>query len=159
MEGIRAATTPMGTATSIRCFALSSLMIPTVFISLIAFQVRVLPSMFLSILSCQIPKPVSSLAIFARRSAFLAPASAMASQILSIFSWLNSASSAWAALAFATRSLTSCIDCKSLSICIPLLNSVSVSRQLHILHLQMPDRLPCRLPGHRSKVHLQSWSL
>ena len=107
VEGIRAATTPMGTATSMSRFSLSSLIIPTVLRFLIASQVRVLPRMFLRILSCQIPKPVSSLAIFARRSAFLAPSMAIASQILSIFSWLNPASSAWAALAFATRSLTS----------------------------------------------------
>ena len=68
VDGINAATTPIGTPTSISPFCLSSLMIPTVFMSLTLSHVIAEPSRFFNTLSCHIPNPVSSTAIFARRS-------------------------------------------------------------------------------------------
>ncbi len=86
VDGINAATTPTGTPISQIPCPSSSRSIPTTFRSLIDWWVTVLPNRFFNILSCQLPKPVSSQAIFAKRSAFWAQASAIAATMASSWS-------------------------------------------------------------------------
>ena len=115
VEGIRAATTPTGTPTSQMPFSGCSRRMPTVFRSFMASQVMVLPRRFFSTLSCHTPKPVSSTASLARRSAWAAQAAATSRQMWSICSWESSESCRWASTARATRFRTSCMERKSLS--------------------------------------------
>ena len=81
--GMSATTTPTGTATSMVLLTGSSARTPMVFISLMESQTIFEPSWFLRTLSSQRPKPVSSLAIFARGSAFAMQAAHIASQMRS----------------------------------------------------------------------------
>ena len=81
--GISAATTPIGVATSHTLPSSSLRTMPAVFIPRIrSWSVRVAKRFFCSLLSGR-PKPVSSCAIWPRRAASRAPASTIASTIVS----------------------------------------------------------------------------
>ena len=115
VEGISAATTPMGTPISVSPRSGSERSTPTVRMSRMDSQVMRLPSSFFSFLSSQRPKPVSRTASLASSSAWSMHAAATASQMRSSFSWGKFASCSAASLAAATRFRTSWMDCKSRS--------------------------------------------
>ena len=116
VDGISAATTPIGTPISVTFVSSFSLKTPTVFMFFTDSQVIALPSLFFNTLSSHFPNPVSWTAIFASSSACSIHAEAMEAQMASNFSCGNVQSVFSASFAFATRSLTSWIDCRSRSI-------------------------------------------
>ena len=107
VEGITAATTPTGDATSTMPFSRSSRRIPTVRMPRIARGTFTAASVFFMILSGTLPNPVSSTAARASGSAFSAAAFAQASTTASTCSWENAENFFCAAAARAASSRAS----------------------------------------------------
>ena len=115
VDGMTAATTPMGSAISTTRRTGSSRRMPTVRSGRMYSWTSTAANRFLRVLSGTLPKPVSSCARRARRSASPRAASAAAATMRSTCSWEKPASTCWAALAFAASVLASWTERRSAS--------------------------------------------